>query len=374
MFKKLGEWTLVIALVLVALEAALQVVVRLGYLDFSLPRYSVANIVPFWQVLNKDFGVWHPAHAQYSHRKSCFDVTYSSNSFGMRDAEASVTSTAPRVVVLGDSIVEGWGVADGQRVTDRLEALTGVRHLNFGTAGGFGSTQAYMLYKTLASKFEHQAVVLSILPDNDFLDDAPSAAALGEGAPYRPLLVGDYPNYELRYPPGGPSQGGLSWKNTVTAVLDEYSLLFRSRQQIGGLLKGSFDEDMHSTPNDGAQTKGGKIRSYYFDYNAEQFARLRYAIEQIKAIAGARPMLIFTVPRPHDYQRASIPGTPPLTRELKALASNLGVTYVDLLEATKDDDWRKFFLSCDGHWSNDGHQAAAEQLATWHHAGPNAAK
>ena len=215
--------------------------------------------------------------------------------------------------------------------------------------------------------------MLSILPDNDFLDDAPSSSALGEGAPYRPLLVGRYPNYEVRYPPGGPSQS-LSWKNTATAVLDEYSLLFRSRQQVGGLLKGRFDEDMRSGPNDGAQTKGTKIHSFYFDYSAEQFARLRYAIEQIKAIAGARPMLIFTIPRPPDYQRASIAGTPPLTRELTALASNLGVTYIDLLEATKDADWRKFFLSCDGHWSNDGHQEAAKHLAMWRAAYPNSAK
>ena len=85
-------------------------------------------------------------------------------------------------------------------------------------------------------------------------------------------------------------------------------------------------------------------------------------------------MLIFTIPRPPDYQRASIAGTPPLTRELTALASNLGVTYIDLLEATKDADWRKFFLSCDGHWSNDGHQEAAKHLAMWRAAYPNSAK
>ncbi len=365
MVKKLGEWLLAIALTLVAVEAALQAVVRLGYLDFSLPSYSIANAAPFWQVLNKDFGVWHPANAQHSHRKSCFDVAYSSNSYGMRDADASLTSTSPRVVVLGDSFVEGWGVDKGQRLTDRLEALTGVRHLNFGTSGSFGPTQAYLQYKTLASKFDHQAVVLSILPDNDFTDDAPSSSALGEGAVYRPFLVGDYPNYELRYPPGGPSRG-QSWKNTAVATFDEFLLTFRSRQQVGALLKDRFDGTMRSRPNESAKmATGATIPSYYFDYSAKQFARLRYAIEQIKAIAAARPMLIFTIPRPLDYQRAAASGTPPLTRELKALASRLGITYIDLLEATKDADWPKYFLSCDGHWSSAGHQAAAERLATW---------
>lgn len=359
------EWLVAAAIALVALEAAFQAMVRLGYADFSLPSYAVARAVPFWQVLNKDFGVWHPAHARYSHRKTCFDVIYSANSHGMRDAEAPLASTSPRVVVLGDSFVEGWGVANEQRFTERLEALTGIRHLNFGTSGSFGATQSYLLYKTFASKFEHQAVILSILPDNDFSDDAPSPSALREGAVYRPFLVGDYPNYEIRYPPGGFPQGS-SWKNAFVALLDEFSLVIRSRQQIGGLLKDRFAGIMRPNPAESTSAgKRAKIPSSYFDYSPEQFARLRYAIERIKAIAGERPMLVLTIPRLLDYQRAAIAGTPPLTLELKALSAELGITYIDLLEATKDADQSQYFLTCDGHWSSGGHQMAAEHLSKW---------
>jgi len=365
MIKKLGEWLLVIVLTLVSLEVALQAVVRLGYLDFSLPSYSLANAIPFWQTLNKDFGVWHPANAQYSHRKSCFDVIYSSNAHGMRDAEVALTASSPRTVVLGDSFIEGWGVAGGRRLTDRLQEMTGVPHLNFGTSGGFGTTQAYLLYKTLAAKFDHRAVILAILPDNDFIDDTPTPSALREGAPYRPFLVGTYPDYTLRYPPGGPSQGS-SWKTAAIAALDEFWLTFRSRQQIGAVLTERFAGTTKAA--EAANPADVDIPSYYFDYKAEQFARLRYAIEQIKQIAGARPMLIFTIPRPRDYLRAAASGTPPppLVRALESLARDLGITYIDLLQATKNADWRGYFLRCDGHWSSGGHQAVAEQLARWH--------
>src|SRR5262245_62400166 len=82
-------------------------------------------------------------------------MTYRSNSYGARDVERTLTSDRPRVLVLGDSMTEGLGVALEQRFTNLLERETGIEHLNFATSGDFGTTQYYLLYKTLASKFSH---------------------------------------------------------------------------------------------------------------------------------------------------------------------------------------------------------------------------
>jgi GDSL-like lipase/acylhydrolase family protein len=357
---KLREWAIVLVLSLVAIEVAFQAAVRLGFVHFGLPSYSAANAVPFWQVINKDFGVWRPPNARYRHRKTCFDVVYTTNSHGMRDPKRSLSSSQPRVAVLGDSMVEGWGIADGHRLTDRLTKLTGIEHLNFGSAGGFGTTQAWLLYKTLASTFDHRAVIFTILPDNDFIDDEPEPPETASRS-HRPYLEGRYPDYTLRLPQRLGSR--QRWEQTFNAFLDEFSLTYSARQHVIELVKSRWAALRRSI----ADPTPVAIKSYYYDYTPDQFDRLRYAVEQIKSIAGERPVLIVSVPLVRDYERVAREGKPPpLTSALRSLAANVGTSYVDLLELTKDADWPSHFLACDGHWSHEGHRVAAEILARHH--------
>lgn len=57
--------------------------------------------------------MWKHPRATFRHANACFDVTYTSNSFGARDLERSFESPASRrVIVLGDSFIEGWGIVD----------------------------------------------------------------------------------------------------------------------------------------------------------------------------------------------------------------------------------------------------------------------
>jgi lysophospholipase L1-like esterase len=346
-----------LAVSLVCVEVMLQVAVRSGLASVDLPSYSIAYAKPFWQDINRHFGVWHPAHARYRHQKSCFDLVYASNAHGMRDREVTIASQARRVVVLGDSFAEGWGAAYGRRFTELLHEITGVEHLNFGTSGDFGSTQSWLLYKTLASRFDHRAVMFTILPENDFHDDLPTPDRLREGARHRPYLTGAYPDYQLQYPAGEWS-GDKRWGWHLKNVLREFWLTFRVADhgvQLAQRLiaferkKGSFKP----------------LRSFYFDYTPEDFDRLRYAIEQIKALAGDRPMLIVTIPFETDFPRTAVsPEPPPLRRDLAALADRLGITYVDLLEHMGEGRER-YFLGCDPHWSEAGHQLVADVIARW---------
>jgi hypothetical protein len=45
------------------------------------------------------------------------------------------------------------------------------------------------------------------------------------------------------------------------------------------------------------------------------------------------------------------------------LAARLDVGYIDLIE--RMDGSPKNYLSCDFHWSEQGHRLAAEAVATW---------
>jgi hypothetical protein len=169
------------------------------YLPLRTPDYHYElHSEPFWADINPYFGVWHLSK-RFHHQTECFDVIYRANSYRARDKERTIHSDHSRVVVLGDSFIEGWGVESQDRLTDLLEKDTGKEFLNFGTAGSFGPTQYYLLYKYLAKKFDHEAILIGILPDNDFIEDDLEIGKKIYPDFYRPYWVGTYPHFKLSY-------------------------------------------------------------------------------------------------------------------------------------------------------------------------------
>ena len=77
----------------------------------ELPTYSFTNTQSFWYDLSEDFGTWHLPNHSYRQKKGCFDVLYKSNEHGFRDTSRSLNSSQSRVLVIGDSFIEGMGVS-----------------------------------------------------------------------------------------------------------------------------------------------------------------------------------------------------------------------------------------------------------------------
>lgn len=354
-----GSALIFIVIFLVFLEIGCFIAVKAGWFRVQLPSYSLASSEWFWKASNPNFGVWHQPNGEMHHQRNCFDVYYNSNSFGMRDADVPLTGKPHRAVVLGDSYVEGVGVDYGKRFTEILEQKKHVELLNFGTSGGFGSTQSYVLYKTLASKFSHDAVIFLILPDNDFIDDTASERDLGPKGQWRPFLIGNYPNYQIRYPARDYEPKHIGRNDEV---LEDFWLTYRVVKYFNEYFKALARRN--SMKRDGQQ---GPRFSGYYDYSRDQFLRLRYAIEQAKAIAGQRPMLVATIPRPSDFERAEEEdAVPPIRKDLAALSEDVGFTYIDLMPAMADgEEIATYFHDCDGHWSEKGHAKAAEILSAW---------
>lgn len=85
------------------------------------------------------------------------------------------------------------------RVSNRLETATGREHLNF-AVNGSSPINYCLVYKNIAKRFEHDIVLVGLLPANDFQDYTPTEAyALVEWPIYRPYWHGQYPNYGLKY-------------------------------------------------------------------------------------------------------------------------------------------------------------------------------
>jgi hypothetical protein len=176
------------------------VVVHSSLWKWDIPSYTIGNVrSSYWKELSPVFGAWHTPHSGLVHRKSCFNVEYSANSYGARDIERPRQYAGERVIVLGDSFMEGYGLSDEERLSNILEEKTKIPHMNFGATGYVGTLQYQLIYQTLASEFDHTQVLVGVFPNNDFLDNDYSKAKALYSDRYRPYYVKDGQDYKIKY-------------------------------------------------------------------------------------------------------------------------------------------------------------------------------
>lgn len=332
-------------------ELASIVIVNRSKWPSSKPSYRV-NYNSFWADINPDFGVWHRSNGHFIHKEGCFTVEYDTNSYGARDVERTLHSPAPRTIVLGDSFVEGLGVPAQDRLSNILEKHTGIEYLNFGTGGNFGPLQYALLYKTMAAKFDHNLVVVGVLPDNDFHDmDFDYWKKIGEGSRYRPYYA---PDLSIFYAGHFTANAGEGLWDHVEAWLRAYLASYH----VGQYIYSQF------------YWRNASPYSGYNDYNDVDLARLKHALQDIKSTAdghGAR-VKVFLIPRANDFVRLHQNGTNRLGPVLEDWGSEAGIPVKDLLppmNTRAGDDYMAYFLKCDGHWSAHGDAVAAEILEPW---------
>lgn len=351
---------MIVALTLLAIEGILRLAAHHGMVRIRVfPTTGRSERIRFLGDLNPHFGPWHVPDATVSVATADGEVRYVSNAQGMRDRPRTLTSTASeRVVVLGDSFVEGVGVDATNRFTDILEERTGVEFLNFGTAGHFGSVQEWLLYRHLASPYTHSRVFLFLLPDNDFSDNNAPRTSSNR---YRPFLQEEDGAYRVAYPfpfdQVQERQTGFPWgrrfRNRIcnhwyTAnVLND--LQFKKIKKL--------------------------VRSSSYDtYSREDLEKLLHAYRQIADLARPRPLTVVVIPRDADFEaHAAGRHRGRIVGDLVAFAAHReGIRIVDLmpgfLSYMKDHgvSHRAFFLDHDPHWSPLGHAVAANIVLASH--------
>jgi hypothetical protein len=300
---------------------------------------------PFWDSDHPRFGVWHRPEADATQPSHSFNVRYRTNSLGARDVEHAPKETRPRLVALGDSYLEGWGVEQERRVTDLLETSTGREVVNLAMSH-FGPYQELLAYREFAPQFEHDAVLVGIVPMNDFfdLDLAEAKRSPDDLDRYRPYLTGSFPDYRpvnLR-------------ESAARRFLRRESMAFSALASVWDSLGRAK-----------AMPAAGRIHSFYYDYSRKNSLLLRWCLAQIAVAAENRPVVVVLIPSPPDFVRYGLSGEPPLTRELEEEGRADGFRVIDLLPlmAAHTDDTSAYFFDSDYHWNEAGHAAAAELLA-----------
>jgi len=339
-------------LVLVALELGVRGLAAVGWLHVAPPP---GFDEPYWDGDHAAWGVWRKPDAEFHHPTDCFDVTYRSNAVGARDVERPLAADGPRVLVLGDSFSDGWGVEREERFSDLLEQRTGVPHLNFAMPH-FGPYQSYLVYRDLAKRWEHDAVLIGILPANDFVDMDPEwAREKGAGYlyRYRPYLVRDE---------AAPS--GWRREDWREPVLERW---LRKGSHLYAALQAAWRRLAPPAAGAPAAAPGGPeaIRSYFYDADATDLARLEHVLSLLAEEAGDRPVTVALIPGLRDLRRHAFSGPDPLTPRLQEFGRAHGIEVVGLLGpmAERSRRWSRYYLPCDYHLGPAGHAAVAELLA-----------
>jgi hypothetical protein len=339
-------------LTLVLLEAGIAGLVAAGVLDLAPPRYGDALL---WDGDNQHYGVWHPPNAQAVQKSDCFQVVYRTNSVGARDVERTLDVKAPRVVVLGDSFAEGWGVPEGQRFSNRLAAASGLEHLNFAMAH-FGPYQEVLVYRELVQRYAHSAVLATVVPVNDFVDLDYEAArrATAYEHRYRPYLVRDAGGGFRRLDYREPWLAHWLRRNTwIYAATDR--------------LMGAVRQRLFGTNGFGGYETALSV-SHFYDFSAEQYALLEHSLELLAESARGRKLAIVLIPSQPDLERYERDGPDPLSARLAAFAERSGARVVNLLPGLHaaargtPEGFAHFQLACDYHWNAAAHDLAARLI------------
>lgn len=350
-------YLLYLALVIEALSAAYS----LSGLSptHHLPPYALSKdeaTVPLgdWRTESDDWGAWHQPNSKTRHIKACFDVTYSSNAVGARDKQrAPNASSHPRYIVLGDSFVEGWGVNENERLTERLEAATGKEFLNFGGAINFGPLQYEILYRQLASQFEHDAIIVFLLPDNDFIDNDPSLWS--NSTRYRPLFDDNGKAvYRVAKPDRAVSFADKDW---LPRSLLRY---FWSYGVVMDIKRIAAAKDANINPR---QT----LYVGYRDPNPKQIENVLTSLRRLKTAAGQRAFSLVLIPRVNDIEAYKKGENLPIANILARFGLEQNIPVLDLLpHLAARADYLSLYLPCDGHWNAQGQQAVADILRATH--------
>lgn len=336
----------------------------LAYYGFIPFRYYPTAEQRVLADIDPHFGIWRHPKRSVEHTGACFAVKYNSNEFGMRDKERlKDVPDRHRLVVLGDSFVEGFGVEEAVRLTDVAENNTGVEVLNFGISGDFSSTQQYLLYRELASQFEHSGVAIFFLPDNDFRDNNLDNFSSSRYRPY--LRKSPQGEYMIYYPVlfrEREQESGMSIFRSLRREFYNRIYLLNAIRQFGDYFQNTKIKD--SLSDQVAQVE----QSSYLHYTEDDIEKLLWGYENIIRLAAPRPVDIFIIPREGDLLQARKNEgiSTKLLADLQTLTQKYNnVAVHDLIPhfSSRDpQDEDKFFLPCDGHWSAEGHRVAANVL------------
>lgn len=257
--------------------------------------------------------------------------------------------TRPRLLLLGDSMAFGYGVADEDTFAARLGAVEpGYEVVNLGVEG-YGPDQSLLRFEREGRAYTPDVVVLSVCVDNDFAD-AGLAVFLYDGAYPKPYFTLDGARLVLHD------------AHLKLALLEHVGVRLRERSQL-------FDRLLAWLParRAAAPTSGWRERRAAVEQDPERAVALvfhivaRLAAGARDVAPGARParFVVLLHPSKSSYNNGSA-----LADALHSRLNAAGIESLDLARAWHARGLRFAELAFDatGHADSRGHARIAALL------------
>ncbi len=326
------------------LELSLLFLTKLGWLNVTVPSYSLQSNKAFKGHYDPEIGYLHIPGEKSRFYRSCYDFEMHYNREGFRDVEHKKHTDGSRILFLGDSFTEGFGVNEADRFSNRIQQKLGLECLNFGISG-LGPVHYQEVYRKYGLRYEHDVVVISIYPVNDFTDDLP----LAESNRFKPCWKMENGKWTFHKPSIVPKRNPYQHSG-LKAWLYAYSYTYHLLLYCKGLFSKVPDN-----------------LSDHSIYDEHNWSRMQRALKEIRTLAGNRKVVLFSIPSLSEIRDPVAGETNHLSEEMTLFCEENDIHFLDLASAIFNlppDEQEVLYLDCDGHFSQKGNEFVANRLVS----------
>lgn len=314
------------------------------------------------------WGAWHKENLKIRHKTSCFDTIYETNSIGAKDYEFQIKKNEKkRFILLGDSFAEGFGVNNNFTFKSYLEKSLKSEIYNFGSSGALGPLQYYLIYENLAKKYEHDSIIITFLPANDFNENdykfwkKNKWNLIDDVERYRPYYIKENQNFNYFIPKNAKKRDNWYYLNNQN-----------SYQKIKNFIKNSFwSMNVYKSFIYIKNYKNNNGRQYsgFFDATIEQQEAAIYFISKILSSKKFEQAIIIIFPSKEDLKRIYIDKQNIYDQkwysEIKNLNNkfNYEIKFLEIANYFKSpEEYQKYLHECDDHLSVEGNKFVANKI------------
>lgn len=331
------------------------------------------NIIDNYWTEKEIWGAWHEKNFFTTHKKNCFEVNYKTNEVGARDNSFQELKHQNNIILLGDSFAEGYGVDKNEMFEVKIENNLKKNVLNFSSSKDFGLIQYFILYEHLARNYQHDTIIISFLPNNDFKDNDyiyyknNKFDFVNNNKRHRPYYKKIDNEYKIIYP--------SNFKKVEQKFINFFEKYFWSSNTLRTIKFLYISEKTKNIKkelmnNEKMQNKNSfHITDYYFTPLYQQEAIIFFIKKFVEKYSNKK-IILFTIPLYEDYEiiknedyREKIYWW----SNLKQLEKNYNNFYfLDLFDYA-NDEYNEFFFpnKCDGHWNSKGNKWAGEVISNY---------
>jgi hypothetical protein len=284
---------------------------------------------------SRDYIVGHPyighryrpgSTLQLSHRD--FDVVQHNDALGFRNAWP--WPERADIIVLGDSVVTGYGVADDDAWPVVLaRSLSGARVVNL-AQGGAAPQQSRRIYETFGVRLEPKLVLVGVHVQDDFWDADMFDRWLRSGVGGNYVVWRDFAGRPDR--PSVPAWVGMHAYEVVNRfrlykLIDAVRMQRQPPSEIPIMLRLPDGSRVQLLQRDFAVKSAAAVSG------TRSFQLVLEALRGIHALAardGSRVLVVFEPGKEEVYLPLGDESTPDPTRALREALARLGIDYLDL--------------------------------------------